>query len=152
MVSEELTQVFDTAIYKEIASEAFYIAGQSRTQDSGARALMRELASEELKHSEHLKELKDSGLSDKDWHQDRVPGLMITEYLTGGDSLEGAGLQDTLIFAMKREQEAVEFYSKLMAVMGDEVAKRLCARLVEEELEHKLKLEILYDNLFYGED
>ena len=113
---------------------------------------MQELASEELKHSEHLKELKDSGLTEKDWHQDRVPSLMITEYLTGSDSLEGAGLQDTLIFAMKREQEAVEFYSRLMAVMRDEVAKRLCARLGEEELEHKLRLEILYDNLFYGED
>ena len=40
----------DTAIYKEIASQAFYIAGQSKTQDPGAKALMKELAQEELRH------------------------------------------------------------------------------------------------------
>jgi len=148
-MSDELNELLDTAIYKEIASQAFYIAGQSLTQDPGARALMKELAEEELKHSQHLKKLKESGLKEQDWHQDRVPNLMISEYLTGGGSLEGAGLQDTLIFAMKREQEAIDFYSKLMAVMRSEVAKKLCQRLAQEELEHKFRLEILYDDLFY---
>ncbi len=77
---------------------------------------------------------------------------MISEYLTGGDTLEGAGLQDLLVFAMKREQQAVEFYSQMMGVMRDETAKRLCERLVHEELKHKLRLEQFYDKLFYGED
>jgi len=77
---------------------------------------------------------------------------MISEYLTGGETLEGAGLQDTLIFAIKREQQAVEFYSKMMGVMRDEIAKRLCERLLHAELKHKLRLEIFYDDFFYGED
>ena len=77
---------------------------------------------------------------------------MISEYLTGGETLEGAGLQDTLIFAIKREQQAVEFYSKMMGIMRDETAKRLCERLVHEELKHKLRLEIFYDDLLYGEE
>ena len=102
----------DTAIYKEIASQAFYIAGQSKTQDLGAKALMKELAQEELRHSELLKELKEKGIEKQDWHQERVPNLKISEYLSGGETLEGAGLQDTLTFAMKREQQSIEFYSK----------------------------------------
>ncbi len=77
---------------------------------------------------------------------------MISEYLTGGETLEGAGLQDMLIFAMKREQQSIEFYSRLMSVMRDEIAKRMCERLVQEELRHKLRLEIFYDDFFYGED
>jgi rubrerythrin len=61
-------------------------------------------------------------------------------------------LQNTLVFAMKREQESVEFYSQLMGAFRHEDAKRLCERLVHEELKHKQRLELLYDDLFYGED
>ena len=32
---DELTELLDTAIYKEIASQAFYIAGQDKTEDPG---------------------------------------------------------------------------------------------------------------------
>lgn len=58
---DELTELLDAAIYKEIASQAFYIAGQKKTQDPGAKALMKELAEEELKHSQWLKNLKEGG-------------------------------------------------------------------------------------------
>ncbi len=151
-MSDELTDLLDAAMYKEIASQAFYIAGQSKTQDPAAKALMKELAEAELKHLQWLKNLKERGLGKRDWHQEKVPNLMISEYLTGGDILEGVGLQDTLVFSMKREQQAIEFYSKMMGVMRDETAKNLCERLVHEELKHKLRLETFYDDLFYGEE
>jgi len=149
---DELAELLENAIYKEIASQAFYLAGQSKTQDPGAKALFKELAEEELKHSQWLKNLKEKGMTKQDWHQEKVPNLMISEYLTGGDTVEGAGLQDALVIALKREQQAIEFYSKMMGIMRDEAAKHLCQRLVHEELKHKLKLEMFYDDLFYGED
>jgi rubrerythrin len=149
---DELTELLDTAIYKEIASQAFYEAGQTKTQDSGAKALLQELAREEQKHANWLKGLKEKGLPPKGWHRKEIPNLMISEYLVGGDRLEDAGLQDTLVFAMKREQQAVEFYLKMMGALRNEAAKRLCQRLIHEELKHKLKLEIFYDDLFYSED
>ena len=151
-MSDELTELLDTAIYKEIASQAFYIAGQSRTEDPGAKVLMKELAEEELKHSQWLKDIKEKGLNEHSWRRNEVSNLRISEYLTGGETLEGAGLQDTLIFAMKREQQSIEFYSRLMSLMRDETAKHMCERLVHEELRHKLRLEIFYDDFFYGED
>jgi len=149
---DELTELLDAAIYKEIASQAFYIAGQNNTQDPGAKVLMKELAKEELRHSQWLKKLKEKGLDKEDWHQEKVPNLMISEYLTGGDTLEGASVQDTLLSAMKREQHAIEFYSKMMGVIRDEAAKHLCQRLVHEELKHKLKLETLYDDMLAFEE
>ena len=149
---DELTDLLDTAIYKEIASQAFYIAGQKKTQDPGAKALMKELAEEELRHSQLLKNLKEKGLEKLGWHRENVPNLMISEYFTGGETLEGAGLQDTLISAMKREQQSVDFYSRMMGVIRDKDAKRLCQKLVGEELKHKLRLEVFYDDLFYVED
>lgn len=148
---DELTELLDTAIYKEIASQAIYIAGQSKTEDPGARTLLKELAKEELKHSQRLKNLKEKGVVKGGWHPKKIPNLMISEYLTGGDTLEAAGLQDALVFAMKREQQSVEFYSQMMGIMRDKTAKHLCERLVHEELKHKLRLEMFYDKLFYGE-
>ena len=149
---DELTDLLDTAIYKEIASQAFYIAGEKKTQDHGAKALMKELAEEELKHSQLLKNLKEKGLWKLGWYREKVPNLMISEYLTGGETLGDASLQDTLIFAVKREQQAVDFYSRMMSIIRDRDAKQLCQKLVSEELKHKLKLEVLYDDLFYAED
>jgi len=147
---DEVTELLDTAIYKEIASQAFYIAGQEKTDDSGARLLMEELAQEELKHARWLEALKEKGLDSQDCQRDKVPNLMISEYLSGGDSLDGAGVQDTLLFAMKREQQSVDFYSRMMDIMKDEAARHLCARLMREELAHKLKLETLYDDMMAG--
>ena len=151
-MSDELTELLDTAIYKEIASQAFYVAGQRNTEDSGAKALMKELAEEELKHAQLLKSLKEKDLGKSGWHREKVPNLMISEYLRSGETMEGIHLQDTLIFAMKREQESVDFYSRMMGVIRDKDAKRLCQKLVSEELKHKLRLEVFYDDLFYGEN
>ena len=151
-MSDELTELLDTAIYREIASQAFYIAGQRATEDQGAKTLMKELAAEELKHSQLLKYIKEKGLNERSWQRNEVSNLGISEYLTGGETLDGASLQDTLIFAMKREQQSIEFYSRLMSLIQDETAKRTCERLVHEELRHKLRLEIFYDDLFYSED
>lgn len=61
-------------------------------------------------------------------------------------------MQDTLVFAMKREQQSVEFYSRMMGTLTDREAKLVCQRMVQEELSHKLRLELMYDGLFYQED
>jgi len=39
-----------------------------------------------------------------------------------------------------------------MSALKTRQAKRLCEGLVHSELKHKLKLELMYDDLFYGED
>lgn len=151
-MQDELRELLEAAMYKEIASQAFYIAGQNNTEDPGAKVLMKELAEEELRHLQMLKEVSERDWKEGQWHRKSIPNLMISEYLTGSDKLEGASLQETLAFAMKQEQRAVEFYSQMMSAFRHEDAKRLCDRLVHEELKHKQRLELFYDSLFYGED
>lgn len=150
-MTDELTELWDIAIYREIASQAFYSAGQRRTEDRGARVLLQELAKEEQKHAQRLQKFKDKGFLKADFYPEKIADLMISQYLLVGETLEGAGLQDTLALAMKREQQAVEFYSRMTGIMRDKTAKRLCASLVNQELKHKLGLEIFYDDLFYAE-
>jgi rubrerythrin len=151
-MQDELTELLDTAIYKEVASQAFYSAGQKNTDDPGARALMKELAEEEQKHIQFVKIIKEKRKGYNLRQKTEVPNLKISEYLTGIEKLDDAGLQETLIFAMKREQQSLEFYSRLMSIMSDKEAKKMCEQLVHEELRHKLKLETFYDDLFYSEN
>ena len=56
-MQDELRELLEAAMYKEIASQAFYIAGQNGTEDPGAKALMRELSEAELHHLQMLKEV-----------------------------------------------------------------------------------------------
>jgi len=145
-MQDELRELLEAAMYKEIASQAFYIAGQNNTEDPGAKVLMKELAEEELRHLQMLKEVSERDWKEGQWHRENIPNMRISEYLTGGDKLEG------LVFAIKHEERAVQFYSQMMSAFRHEDAKRLCERLVHEELKHKQRLELFYDEFFYGED
>jgi rubrerythrin len=150
-MQNEFTDLLDSAIYKEIASEALYLALKDKTPDPGASALMAELAEEEKKHVRWLTGYKDKGAKQK-WRTGVVADLKISDHLTASDTPQGAGLQDTLVFAMKKEQQAIDFYSRMTGMLRTQTAKRLCQKLVNEELRHKLKLETMYDQLFLGEN
>jgi rubrerythrin len=77
---------------------------------------------------------------------------MISEYLVDPGIAEGAGLQEVLIAAMKREQYSVEFYNGLERAMTDGPGRQFCRKLILAEEGHKAKLEDLYENLFLKED
>jgi rubrerythrin len=150
-MEDEYTELLDTAIYKEIASEAFYTALKEKTGDPGASVLMGELAEEEKKHVRWLTDFKDQRQKMK-WHRSNAVELKIGEYLTAPENLEGAGLQDTLVFAIKREQQSVDFYSRMTGLLRARSAKTLCRKLAGEELRHKIRIEVLYDDLFLYEN
>ncbi len=151
-MQDELKDLLEAAMYKIVAAQATYEEAQIQTKDHGAQVLMKELADEERQHLQILKGFSEIDLDMSEWDREKIPNLMISEHLTGGHSLRNAGVQGTLLFAMKREQEAVEFYSQMMSALRTEEAKHLCENLVHSELKHKLQLEMLYDDLFYGED
>ena len=147
----EYIELLDIAIYKEVASEALYVALKGRTTDTGAAGLMQDLANEEKKHVQWLTDFKEKGTK-TGWHRRKVTDLKISEYLSSPDNLEGAGLQDTLIFAIKREQSSIDFYSRMTGTLQTRSGKALCRKLANEEIRHKIKLELLYDDVFLGED
>jgi rubrerythrin len=151
-MATETRDLLDIALDREIVSEAFYIAGQKKTTDPGAIQLMRELAEEEAKHYRWIKNLKDRGSEKETRNSKKLPDLMIGEYLTDARISEGAGLQEVITTALKRELSSVEFYTKIKMDMGTRAGKQLCQRLVQAERNHKAKLEIFYDDLFNQED
>jgi rubrerythrin len=150
-MEEEVKELLEAAIYKEIASEALYSNFSKQTNDQGAVKLMSELADEEQKHIAWLKELQDKGGAVR-WHRGRVNDLKISDHLNSADNLEEASLQDTLIYAMKKEQLSIDFYSRMTGILTSRTVKRICQKLVNEEIRHKVKLEMLYDDLFLSDN
>ena len=151
-MDETLLEILDTAIYQEVAAQAVYRAAQSQTDDPAAVKLLKELEAEEVRHADWLKELRGgTARGENKCYPQLVPNLKLSEFLSAPNTLDRAGLQETLAFAIKREQDAIDFYSRLMGTLRDESAKNLCECLVQDELQHKFKLELYYEELFLKE-
>jgi rubrerythrin len=148
----DIDDLLEAALYKEVDSRNYYSDGQKLTGDTGAVQLMKELAEEENNHVEWIRSLKEKGIKSGSYYPGKIHDLMLSEHLTGGETLEGAGLQDALIYAVKRERQSLEFYANMMGIMRDRAAKALCRRLANAELGHKYRLEKMYDNLFLAEN
>jgi len=151
-MQDELNELFDVAIYREVASQAFYHAAQEQTDDDGAKVQLKELEKGEVTHERQLKALKDKGFKGTSVRHQNVVDLKMSDYLQAPMTLEGAGLQDTLAFAIRHEQQAADFYTGMMPLLESPEAKSVCQSLIQSELGHKAKLERLYDDLFYKED
>lgn len=151
-MKDELEKILEAAMLKEVAAEALYRAAQSKTKDRGVKSLLGDLAAMEKSHLNILKKLAAKREQPKSWHLDKVTSHKLSEYLTGGELLEGASLQETLIFAAKQENRAIIFYTQLKDSFRDEDANNLCNQLIAEETSHKLKLESLYEEMFLAED
>jgi rubrerythrin len=58
---------------------------------------------------------------------------------------------EALALAMKKEQQAVEFYRNLAESTEDDEIKKLCLEMAGMELSHKQKLENAYTDVAYIE-
>jgi rubrerythrin len=151
-MQEELVALLDVALDREIVSQSFYLAGQKKTQDVGAIRLMQEMYQAEEKHYAWLMEFKAQGARLKVESPGVMHDLMISETLVDTGIPSQAGLQDVIVAAMKREENSVDFYSKMKQAMDNESGKTLCDRLILEETHHKLRLEKFYDDFFNKEN
>jgi len=60
--------------------------------------------------------------------------------------------QDLLIFAAKKEQSAIELYTKLKNSSDDPDLQQLFDFMAEQEKAHKYKLEVKYEEHVLEED
>ena len=143
-------EVLKWAIEREDNAYKVYRGILNKIEDPGARAMISQLAEEELGHKTALQKLDPSKL--RDVHPQKIQDLKIAEYLENRALTDVSNLQDVLVFAMKREKEAHEFYTKLATVVTDSEVKKLLELLAQEELRHKRDVEAFYDDVIYQED
>lgn len=132
------------AISREEEAIASYGKMSEKTQSPGLKELLLELQEEEKNHKRLLEGITDSKI--ESFEIKEIPDLKISDYLTEETPAEKMTFQDLLIYAAKKEQEAVELYSNLELYAQDEELKKLFQFLIQQEKTHKLKLEREYDD------
>jgi len=109
----------------------------------GLKELLLELQTEEKKHKELLQGITSKDIENLETH--KVIDLKISDFLTEEPPAPDMNFQDLLIFAAKKEQQAVELYSSMKAAVNSDELKKMFDFFIEQEKEHKLKLETEYE-------
>lgn len=136
-------EIIEFAISREEAAIRVYGDMSEKAQSSGLKELLIELQDEEKSHKSLLENISDVKI--QDFKIKEVPDLKISDYLTEEKPKEEMTFQNLLIFAAKKEQEAVDLYTNLEQNSDDEELKKLFQFLIQQEKNHKLKLEKEYE-------
>lgn len=150
ILKKSVDEILKQAAVKEQESFEFYRDALEIVKDAGARQLIDELAKEELAHKGRLENFKPGEL--KDYEMKKIRDLRISEFLVEEDITEKSGFQAVLIKAMKKEQNAYEFFTRMIDAIDDKEVKKLFEVLANEELDHKNRLETYYDDVVYSEN
>jgi len=143
-----LNDVLTFAIRREHDARELYMMFRNMVKDPGAKALLEDLANQELGHKNLLEhalkkenvELIEGKKAVKDLH---LSDFMVTEDI-GPDSTP----QNVMMFAMKKEQEAYNMYQMLLGNYEGTEIEDIFSRLSQEEMHHKEILEREYEEHF----
>ena len=141
------------AIRFEEDAYSFYTGASEMVKLSHVKDILNELAGEEVKHKEKLEELLagDTEQIVAKKQSQKIQDLKLADYLVASPLDEEATLQDVLLAAMQREKNSYDFYNLMADIAASEVAQELFQFLAREELGHKNKVEVLYDDIVYQE-
>lgn len=150
-LSNPLQSVIQTAIQREIDANTMYGNAAKLASTPNGRDLLLEMAAQEQGHRNRLEAMLKGDtfkvLSKK--QQKQVVDLKITDYLVEEPLSADSDLQTILIVAGKREKGSFELYSAMARVAGDPETVKLFEFLANEELTHKRRVEVMYDELVY---
>lgn len=144
-----LDKVLNLALSMEEESIKLYSSAQKKVQNSGSKLLLKELVSEEETHKNKiLQAIKDPGVIEELGALDKViHDLKIVDYLVDVPLSLDADYQQILIYAGKREKATHDFYIALAKKYSNKKIGNMFAKLAQEELKHKYKLELEYDDV-----
>ncbi len=146
----DVDKLFEIAIGREIEAREFYRAVASRVGDPAVRDLFADLAKEEYGHMEILERYRhDPTLEMK--IPAPSPDFKIAEATELPQLSVNAKPADAITLAMKKEQQAVEFYRNLATFSTDAGLKQVLESLANMELGHKHRLETVFVNIGYPE-
>ncbi|MEE4242806.1 MAG: ferritin family protein [Desulfopila sp.] len=144
-------EILQFAIDKEKEAVTFYTDLSKKESISSLKQTFRELAQEEAKHVKMLTGLSKNKTAIDSYEVKEITDLKISDYLTEMEYVEGMPMEDIITLAMKREEMAVRLYSDLAGKTSEKEAVKLFKLLAQEESEHKLTFEKMYDDYLEGQ-
>ena len=143
-----LDDVIDFAIAKEVEAEEFYKSVAEQESFAGKKKMFLEYAAEEKKHQALLEDLKSgkAGKNIDDYKFKWITDIKRSNYVHEVEYRPGMAYQEILMLACKREEKALALYNELQVKAETEDAKHVFKVLCQEEAKHKLALETMYDD------
>ncbi len=146
----EVENIFSIATTREMEANAFYNRAAKSAKDESVRRLFTELAQEEMGHYELLEKLR---------HDPSFPmrfqapssDYRLAEITDLPPFREDMAPRDAIALAMKKEQQAADFYRSLASRASDVSIKDMLANLANMELGHKRRLEDAFVDIGYPE-
>ena len=152
-MSLTVEQAIKVAIDAEIRAYNLYFETSEKVSGSGTKTMLKELAQQEMGHRKKLENVIARG--DFKVLGKTIPKQSrgVEEFLVASKELDtNATTQEVMIFAMKEEEKAFNFYTSLKEqFLGTELEK-LFDGLAAEERGHKIKLEDEYEEHFMSEN
>ncbi|GAK56947.1 hypothetical protein U27_03911 [Candidatus Vecturithrix granuli] len=149
MDNVQFEQIMSVAIAREIEAHEFYQQVYERTEDAEVKKVFAQLAKEELGHKELLEQFKyDPTMVMKIQAPPDYKVAEATELPKLSIAMKPA---DAIALAMKKEQQAVEFYRELRDRATDRSTKDIFENLANMELGHKHRLENVFVEIGYPE-
>ncbi len=147
-VQSAFEQLISLAIEREVEAYEFYNNAAQRAELKSSQKLLQELAKQEETHKKKLEAALEEGVSSTfDISADELETKHLRDYLADVPLNEDSSPQDVLVVAIKKENNAHEFYRILSDMTTHPGHKAVFEMLAREELTHKDRLERLYDEL-----
>jgi len=150
-------KALQTGITMEEGAYQLYTNAQKLVKDPGSKQMLKELASDELTHKEYfVKALRDPIKVMNKINQDdvkkTVKDLGVTDPLKDESLNSDATYQEVLLFAIKSEKKANEFYKALSLVFIGNPIATIWDSFALQEAGHKLRLEREYDDVIFRDN
>jgi rubrerythrin len=154
MAKLTIDKILETAIEIEEQSYALYMTAREKTERPSSQRFLKELAQEEEKHKKKLLAITKgkTRLKELGNHERKVQDLKIVDFMENTPLSADADYATILVYAAKREKNTSEYYNYLATGLEDTDAGKLFSKLAQEELAHKNRLEIEYDEHAFKEN
>jgi len=148
-----LDKALNLALKMEEQSIHLYTLAQDRVSSLGSKKLLRELVVEEEKHRDNILEAMEdpNKIREIGSLETKIQDLKIVDTLVDVPLSPEADYQQILIYAGKREKEAHDLYMELARMYREKQIGKMFAKLAQEELKHKYRLEQEYDDVVLRE-
>jgi len=133
------------AVKKEVRAYNLYMNTSKKVKSPGTKAMLIELAEEEKRHQKILENVVAEEKYDGLGADIPKTSLGIADFLVATEITENATPQEVMIFGMKEEEKAFNFYTDLKAHFSGTDLETLFDKLAEEERGHKIKFEREYE-------
>ena len=147
-MSTELEAIIKSAITQEEMSHAFYRRLAGLVSHPETKDTLEYLAKEELEHKAFLQScFTPQGCS----LAGEAQNTHLAELLEAPDIGSNLSPKEALVIAAKREEGAYRFYQALAALQPPGEIQAFLDKMAKVELQHKEKVEYLYDNAAFPE-